>query len=331
MLRILESISRMVVVVSVIVVSLCGCTPQIPQPQFKLRIALFPIIDYLPYFVMLEQGFAKKNSLQFEEIFYQSGELIIKAMADGSADVGFIGSVPVVSAAERGLVPGTILPVAANTFADPKHPAAGILVTRSVSASKGLKGQFIAVNAVSSVLGAAIKARFQLEGVQDYKLVEIPFANMGLAVAGGNVAAAIIPEPFLTQSLLRNDGKLLGWVVGGPPFDHMELCLIVFRANFYRNNPQAVKAFLRAHLQAANFINKNPEKSRSILIKRLSLSQEVGQKMKLLRWSLDGRNDPALLESMQSVLVNVGMLKMPIPTRQLYDETLLEEVLKEKR
>jgi len=51
----------------------------------------------------------------------------------------------------------------------------------------------------------------------------------------------------------------------------------------------------------------------------------------LPRFSLDGRNDPALLENMQQTMVSVGMLKALIPAGHLYDETLLDEVLKEKR
>ena len=63
----------------------------------------------------------------------------------------------------------------------------------------------------------------------------------------------------------------------------------------------------------------------------MCLSQEVAQKVQLLRWALDARNDPALLESVQSSLVDIGLLKAMIPTNQLYDETLLDEVLAEKR
>ncbi len=43
------------------------------------------------------------------------------------------------------------------------------------------------------------------------------------------------------------------------------------------------------------------------------------------------RNDPVLLGSMQPVLVEAGILKAPIPASQLYDETLLNEVLSERR
>jgi ABC-type nitrate/sulfonate/bicarbonate transport system substrate-binding protein len=84
-------------------------------------------------------------------------------------------------------------------------------------------------------------------------------------------------------------------------------------------------------LQAVKWINQNPETARSTLAKRLDLSKEVGQKVHLLHWPTDARNDPALLDSMQPTLVQLGMLKGPIPARDLYDERLLDEVLAEKR
>jgi NitT/TauT family transport system substrate-binding protein len=204
-------------------------------------------------------------------------------------------------------------------------------VANSVASWQDLKGQQIATNTMNSPNTAAIKVRLQMEGISDYNFVLISFANMGLAVAGGNVAAAAMTEPYLTQSLLRNDGESLGWIVGGPPLDRMELAVWVFDASLYQGQPQAVKAFLRAYLEALKWISDNPDDARRMIGERLNLSSEVSQKMSVPRYSLDGRNDPALLESMQPVLVEAGLLKAPIPASQLYDETLLDEVLSERR
>ena len=107
--------------------------------------------------------------------------------------------------------------------------------------------------------------------------------------------------------------------------------MVVFRSEFYRSQPQAVRAFLRAYLQALQWTNRNPDESRLILARSLNLSPEVTRKMKLLRFSPDGRNDPTLLMGMQTLLIDIGMLKKRIPENKLYDETLLNEVHAEKR
>jgi ABC-type nitrate/sulfonate/bicarbonate transport system substrate-binding protein len=327
-----KSLSLVAAALLVTVVSLTACAPPQPAQQFTLRIGVMSTLSTLPYFVMREQGFDKENGLQFVEIEYGSGSALVEAMAAGSIDTATsIGSVSILDAAERNLIPDKIVPIAAHTFVDPEHPQIGVVAGSSITNWQDLKGQQVAINAKTSLNEAAIIGRLQQEGISDYKLVVIPLVNMGLAVAGGNVAAAVMSEPYLTQSLLRKDGKFLGWVIGGPPFENMELSMIAFSADMYRNNPEAVKAFLLAHLQSVKWISQNPDGARRILSQRLSIGTEVTQKINLLNWSLDGRNDPALLESMQPVMVEAGLLKAPIPVNQLYDETLLDEVLAENR
>jgi len=315
-----------------VLVFMAACTPSKPPQQFTLRVGLFPVLDALPYYVMQEQAFAKKNGIQFVETNHPGGAAVIEAIAAGKVDAGVtIGTVPVLSAAERGMIPNTIIPVAANDFADTGHPGMAVLAAKSVNGWHDLTGRQIAVNAKDSITAAALIGRLKLEDVHNYTIVEIAFPNMGLAVAGGNIAAAGLMEPFLTQSLLRGDGKFLDWIIGGPPFEKFEYTMVVFSGNFCRSQPQGVKAFLRAYLQALTWINQNPDKSRLILARALHLSPEVTRKMKLLRFPPDGRNDPALLEGMQPLLIDIGMLKKRIPANKLYDETLLNEVLAEKR
>lgn len=332
MLAQLVSRLSMAMAVLIAMVSLTACSRPTPAPQVTLRIGLLRIQDDLPYFVMQDQGFAKQHGLQLVEVVYQSGAAIVEAVATGAADVGSdVATVPILAAAERGLVPGTVLPVGATYFIDPDHPSVAVLAGPAINTWKDLEGQFIAVNGKNSLSAVAMLGRLRQEGVHEVKLTEISFADLGLAVAGGNVAAAVMSESWLTQSLLRGDGKLLDWVIGGPPFEHIQGAMIIFRADFARKNSQAVQAFLRAQLQAIIWINKNHEGARSILAKWLGLSQVVAQKVRLPRWAVDARNDPALLESMQPLLVEIGLLKAPIPVHQLYDETLLTAVLTEKR
>ncbi len=309
-----------------------GCVGPASPPVIKIRAGYFTTQDFLPYFVMQDQGFDRAQGLQLEMTTFAGGAGVISAMVAGSIDLGgAIGSVPLLSAAERGLVPDTIVVVAANNMADEDHRAVAVVAAPSVQSWRDLTGRRIAVNARDSVAAAAVVGRLRLEGIADYTLVEIPFANMGLAVAGGNVAAAGMAEPFVTQSLLRGDGGLLGWVMGGgPPFTRAPFTVIVVSSDFHRKRPEGVKAYLRAHLQAVRWINANVEPARVLLARRLDLTREVGARLNLLRYPGDARDDPASLDAMQSLLVETRFLKTPIPARRLYDETLLEQVLAER-
>lgn len=196
----------------VVLLAVCGRSPT-PAPQWTLRISLMPSVGYLPYFVMQAQGFDRENGLRFEERSYPGGVAMVEAMVAQAIDVSYVASVSLLSAAERGLIPGTVVPVAANGFADPDHPFIGVLAGRSIQRWKDLEGQQIAVNEAFSLNTAALEGRLRLEGVRNYSFVNIPTANKGLAVAEGNVPAAVMVEPFLSQSLLRGDETLLHQVL----------------------------------------------------------------------------------------------------------------------
>jgi NitT/TauT family transport system substrate-binding protein len=319
-------------VILIAVLGLSACAAPKPSPQFTLRIGLIGSLNTLPYYVMRDQGFDTQNGLIIKETTYQSSDPIFSEIADGLLDGSPSGgTVFILVARQNGIIPGKVTVVASNAFADPEHPITGVLAANSVSTWKDLEGQPIGVPAKTGMLAASINGRLLQEGVNKYTLVETAVSNIGLSIASGNLMAGVVSEPYLTQSLLRQDGKLLGWVIGGKPFEKIEYTANVFNTNLIKNHPEAVKAYLRAHRQACLWIEKNPEAARSILGKYLSLTPEVVKEIRMMRWPLDMRNDPVLLESMQPPLVDTGVLKASIPAYLLYDETLLNEVLAEKK
>ncbi len=330
MSKIGKSLSLLAVALLITAASLTACASK-PAPQFTLRIGLVGTLNSLPYYVMQEQGFDKQNGLTIRESVYQSADAIINDIAEGSLDGSSSGgTVNILLAAQNGIIPDKVTTVSANAFADPEHPITGVVVANSVSGWEDLEGQYIGVPSKTSMFAACIISRLLQEGIANYTLVEISIRNMGLAIAGGNIAAGVMSEPYLTQSLLRKDGKLLDWIVGGKPFEEMEYSMNIFNTDVVKNNPEAVKAYLRAHMEACRWIEENPDAARTILGKKLSLASEVVANVKMMYWPVDGRNDPVLLESMQPVLVETGLLQAPIPVNQLYNETLLNEVLAEK-
>ena len=311
---------------------LMGCGDRQGSAVVPLRVGVFLVQDFLPYYVIQEQGFDRRHGLRFTEQSFLGGAAVMAAMAEGSLDMSpAVGTVPILSAAERGWIPEKMVAVAGNNVSDRNHPGIALFAANSISDWKDLRGKKIAVNAADSITAAAVKVRLRQEGVVNYSLVAIPFSNMGLALAGGNVSAAGMNEPYLTQSQLRGDGHLMAWVAGGPPFEEMQFTVILFSGPFHRGNPQAVKAYLRAHLAAVRWIDDHPREARLLLAKRLSLSRDVAERVSLLRWPRDARNSPELLEKMQRVLVSAELLRAPIPKQRLYDEALLEEVLKERQ
>jgi NitT/TauT family transport system substrate-binding protein len=298
-----------------------------PEPQ-TVRVGTLDSIDELPLFVMEEKGLARRHGLRLEIVPYPSGAQIIDAVGDGRLDAGWsVGTVPLLGAVERGVVPRRVVAVATNALADPEHPGIGVVVTPGIQGWADLRGKLIGVYAIDSLGGAALRARLLQEGVPGYRLVEIAMPNLGLALTDGAVAAVAMPEPFVTHSIVRGDGTLLDWIIGGEPLPRMVYTVLVARADLGRERPEIVRALVTAHLAAVRWIGEHPDEARALVARRLGITDALGRRIKLLRWPADGRGDDALFVSMQAVLVQSGLLRAPVPPDGVFRLDVLEQVL----
>jgi len=89
---------------SLVAVILVGCSDG-GRPLVTLRTGVLRAQDYLPYFVIQEQGFDKRHGLRFVEQTFEGGAAVLAGLADGLLDAGpTAGSVPVLTAAEQGWI-----------------------------------------------------------------------------------------------------------------------------------------------------------------------------------------------------------------------------------
>lgn len=310
---------------------LSGCSKDLPSAAATVRFGTSASLDNLPFFVVAERAMDRRNGIRIQSKLYPGGTAIIAALAASELDAGSAGTVPLLDAAGKGIVGDTLVAVASNEFSSPEHPAGGVLVDSRVRGWKDLQGAYIAVNTPLSLGGWAIVDRLKSEGVAQYHLASIPLENMGLAVAGGGVRAAVMFEPYLTQSLQRGDGHLLDWVIGGAPLDRIQLSAIVMRRAYLDGSPKAAAAFLRTYVQAVRWQLGHETESRGILGRGLSVSARIAHTMILAEWRADCRNDPALLARMQETLLAGGSITTVVPPQSLYDETVLSSVLRDLR
>jgi NitT/TauT family transport system substrate-binding protein len=299
-----------------------------PETPVTIHVGVTNSVDILPYLVVKERGYDREQGLHFEETHFIGGAAIVDAMMKDQVDLAISnGSVVMISAADSGLIPSVVTPVASESVCDLQHPAMSLFVSKSITGFKQLQGQYIATNAKNSLGGIMIQGRLKKEGVTSYKLVEIPFPNQGLAVAGGNVAGATLLEPYLTQSLRRGDGHILDWLTGKPPFERIPYTMICFRTGFLKSNPEAAVRYLRAYLKAVRWVQKHTRDARSLIARDLSIDEDVAQSMYLPDWPTDGKDDPALLLSLETEMKDLGLIHAVIPPEKLFDETLLDKAL----
>jgi sulfonate transport system substrate-binding protein len=165
-----QGLDRLLIAALAVFILLTSCRRQEKPEQSTLRVGVYLAQDYLPFFAIQEQGLDRKHGIKLalEKKTYPGGAAVIEAIAAGSVDLGTVGSVPIISAAALGVVPEKVVAVAANSFADPDHPASAVLADARITDWKDLEGKLIAVNAVTSIQGVAIKGRLKIEDIRNY-------------------------------------------------------------------------------------------------------------------------------------------------------------------
>ncbi|MBI4319439.1 MAG: NrtA/SsuA/CpmA family ABC transporter substrate-binding protein [Chloroflexi bacterium] len=228
-----------------------------------VRLADNPVGDFLIYHVIREKGFDAEFGIKVEGERFAAGPAGNEAMLAGAMDVTYQGTIPLIVAADRGLVPSKLIGVGSTTFSDPQHPLFGMIAAKSVNSFKDLEGKTVAVNQRGSLIHLSVVERLRREGVKvdSISFVELPPPNMDAALAKGDVAAISPPEPFGTQSRMRGTGKSLDWIVGKPPFDNFQVTIVTFNRAFYDKNPDLVKSFMKAQDEGRGLDEQEPRRS----------------------------------------------------------------------
>lgn len=324
---------RAVSAIAAVVFLAGGCSggDETEAATIPLSVGLIPALDNGLLPVMVEQGFAAKHGLTIELEAVRGGVAALEAMAAGTLDVAYPGSLPALLAARAGTIPHKVVIVGAGAYADRSNPSITVLVPESTG-WPDLAGRTIGVNQPGSIGEVAMRLRLQQEGVVPGPFVEIDYPNQGLAVAGGSVAAAPMVEPYLTQSLIRGDGVVLDQLIGGgEPFPRFIVGFIAVRADLVRDQPGAVRALLRAHLDTIAWIADHEAEASTVIAGQLGLPPDVARALNLPGFVADARIDAALLAEMQDVLARSDPAQTPLELDDIYDQRLLDQVLNERR
>lgn len=253
-------------------------SPLRAQTPQKLRLGAVAADTYGEFYYALDANSFAKAGFDVEITTFTNGAAMAAAAAGGSIDAGTGDVVATVNAIGHG-VPFVLL--AGGGLYTSGVPTTLLCVAKNapIANAKGLEGQTVAVVSLVSLSSAAVKAWITAGGgdVSKVKFIELPFAQMGAAVARGTVAAALIAEPALTAA--SADVQTLGkaYDAVAPEF----LISIVFATrDWVAKNPEASRRFVRVLYDMAKIANAHPEATAPILAKYTKLDMDHIHAMK---------------------------------------------------
>jgi NitT/TauT family transport system substrate-binding protein len=260
----------------------------------------------LPFYAQ-DGGFFTKAGLNVEIVPVGEPSSIIASVAGGSLDAGFADPPLIGNATNRGLpvayfaggglysteAPTTVLVVAPNS--PDKTP-------------KDFHGKTVAV-VVAKSIGAAALTSWIIQGGGDpnqVKLIEMPFTVMVTAVEKGDIAAAFLAEPYLTNA--KNDVKVIA-----KPFDAIGPRFLInscFASRAWISaNTVAAGRLASALVETSKWVNGHHDESAPSLAKSSKVPLDVVKSMNRVRFS---ELDPRLIQPVLDTAYKFKLMATPV-------------------
>ncbi|MGY1633322.1 ABC transporter substrate-binding protein [Geodermatophilus sp. SYSU D01186] len=266
-------------------------------------------LNFLTYGV--QQGHFEDAGLELEVSASTGGATVIPQLVQGDLDVAGSNVVSVLVAAEQGL-PLRMVAGGTSTSEETEQDFSALMVAPDspVTDISQLAGQRIAVNTLRNINDVVVGAMLEDAGLapDSVEFVELPFPDMAPAVLGGDVAAAVVIEPFLTSA------EQQGMKIIGHPYSELrpglQIGTYVMSAQAVQEEPEVAEAFLEGVQATADDIREDPEAFRAALPEISDISPELAAQVRINTWQ--GATDRESVELIQDRMVSYGLIDAPV-------------------
>jgi len=234
---------------------------------------------YAEAYYAQDKGFFTAAGLTVELTTFTNGAAVSAAVAGGALDIGISNPVQIANAVDHGIpfvffAGGALYATAAPTT------VLCVAADGKIAAPKDFAGQTIAISALKDITDLAKSVYLQKNGVdpESVKSIELPFAEMGPALARGTVAGAVISEPSLTSAVASGNARVFAKV-----FDAFAPRFLISgwftTKDFAAKNGPLVKRVAAVLYQTARWANADKDESAKLLAAHSKVSAETAAKM----------------------------------------------------
>jgi NitT/TauT family transport system substrate-binding protein len=278
------------------------CVPSCAQPEPpRVRIGyLLGDLHHLPFFVALEKGFFKDESINVEIIGpFEAGTAEMDAMAANQLDVGYVGVAPTIIAAARkvdlSIISGVNLEGSA-LVADPALQSVSELKSKKIATPQPGSIQYVMTGMLLS------GNRLTYKDVELFPGTVKP-PEMPLALETHRIDGYFVWEPFVAKSVVGSYGKVLAEskdIWPGHP-----CCVVVTRNDFKLKNEKTIASIIKVHQRAVKFISDNPSEAKAIAAKFTRLDEKiVAEAMKRVKYT--ATVNPADVKRFVTEIISLG-------------------------
>ena len=258
------------------------------EGEATVRVGVIAIADVAPLYLGREKGFFADEDLSVEPVLAEGGAAITPAVLSGDLQFGFSNTISLLIAASQGQA---VQIVASGVLGGTDEATAWAELTvrgdGAIASARDLEGATIAVNTLNNICEVTIKASLEKAGVDvaTLQFTEVPIPEMNAALRSGQVDAACLVEPFVTQAEATGARGLLPFYVRTAP--DLTVATYFTSRRLAREEPDLVNRFTRAMNTSLDYAQAHPGEVRRILRSYTRIPRQAVRRIKLPTWRSD--------------------------------------------
>lgn len=249
-----------------VLVALTGCSGESDQdqaaPPTPINVGMMPVVDTAAFNLALDRGYFRDAGLDVHTQRIAGGEVGVPMLANHQLDVSFGNWPSFFNAQASGRADLKLV-------ADAYQATDGMMLLQTmpgrVRRVEDLKGKTIAINTRDNIMELITRSVLETHGVpQDsVKFKPMPFPQIPQALKDGEVDAATLNEPFISQAN-RLGAITLADAASGPTVD-IPIAGYAANGQFAQQHPAAMEKFREVMQRASTEANAD----RSAVVKEL--------------------------------------------------------------
>ena len=226
----------------------------------KVSMAFCTWTGYSPMFIALEKGYFEEAGIDMDIQVIEDESTYTSLITKGAVQFLATAVDPNIKMYANGADSRYVLTMDNSCGAD------GLVATADITSLDDLKGKTVALDKSASSYYFFLKALEQDSSLTEADVEVLDMGDTteaGLAFMAGNVDAAIMWEPELSEALDSVDGAHL--VISTEDYPDTVMDSLVVNTTYAAENPEIVAAVEEAWYKAVDFLNENPDEAHELM------------------------------------------------------------------
>ncbi|MGH3730347.1 MAG: ABC transporter substrate-binding protein [Micromonosporaceae bacterium] len=270
------------------------------EEQITIKIATQPIVDSAPLYLGQEKGFFKEQGIDLKIDSAVGGAAVVPGVVSGNLDFGRGNMLSTMIAHNKGLDLECVTNANSAT-GDPGFSAVMVKKDSPIKTIADLPGHTVSVNTFNNIGDTTIRTVVEEAGgdPKAVKFAEIPFPDAPAALEKGQVDAAWILEPFVTEAK-DNGARILSYNFS-EFHPKLDISCVFATKKLIEAEPELVKKFQTAMNKSLEYSQQHEDEVRKIVGTYTDINPDVLERIVLPTFRTEFNRDAAAKLGKQAV------------------------------